>query len=176
MKEATHVWQPLRDNFKKLAPDIHLQRIENSVGNGVPDTNGCWRGREFWIELKVARGLKVELTPLQAAWLRTRALAGGNSWVLARKGDVFRLWSGDLAYAVMVHGWNFGDHALELTRPWDWRRLLWMVTRGDSDAQRKVLKAMTSRDRARRAKASPDAPLPGQQSFPGEGFPPDVAA
>lgn len=176
MKEATHVWAPLRDNFKKLAPSIHLVRLENSVGNGTPDTNGCIYEREFWIELKVARGNKVELTSLQASWLEKRASVGGSAWVLARKGDVFRLWDGAVASIVRDQGWNYeAGIELELRKPWDWRALLQMVTAGRKDSSRNIVRNI-AQHRARRAKADhPSAPLPGQTSFPGEGFPPDVA-
>ena len=128
MLESRNLWEPLRDNFKKLEPGIHLQRIENSVGNGVPDTNGCLAGRDFWIELKVAKGNKVALTPLQAAWLRTRWNVGGRSFVLARKGDVLRLWAGGDAPTVREVGWAC-EPLLELRKPWDWRELLSMVAR-----------------------------------------------
>ena len=34
-------------------PQIHLQRIETGMtGAGVPDVNGCAKGKEFWVELK----------------------------------------------------------------------------------------------------------------------------
>lgn len=126
MLESRNLWEPLRDNFKKIAPEIHLQRIENSVGNGVPDTNGCLEGRDFWLELKIAKGNRVELTPLQAAWLQTRAKAQGRAFVVARKGDTIRLWEGQVAPLVREHGWNY-EPMVELTKPWDWGRLLMAV-------------------------------------------------
>lgn len=148
MKEATHVWTPLRDNFKKLEPRIHLQRLESSVGNGVPDVNGCLAGRDFWLELKLVTGNQVKLTPLQAAWLKTRAEAGGRSFVLARKGDTFRLWHGEDAPAVRETGWSYPP-LWELAKPWDWRSLLAMVTGRWREVYRKP-------------KYDPNAPLPGQ--------------
>jgi len=37
---------------RALGSEGDLQRIENIARNGMPDVNGCIRGREFWVELK----------------------------------------------------------------------------------------------------------------------------
>ena len=49
MSKEKNLWALLRDNIK----EVHWQRIETGMtGSGVPDVNGCAKGKEFWIELK----------------------------------------------------------------------------------------------------------------------------
>lgn len=99
------LWKQLKDNTKHLNP--HLQRIESgSTGQGIPDVNGCWNGQEAWIELKVVRGRKVLIEPMQVNWHRQRAKAGGNVWILAEH-DIeatYYLWHGKHAAEVQEHG------------------------------------------------------------------------
>ena len=52
-------WQQI----KRALPYVHWQRIETGTGQGVPDVNGCIGGDEFWLELKIAQGNKVKITP-----------------------------------------------------------------------------------------------------------------
>jgi hypothetical protein len=72
-----------------------LERLENAVGVGHPDVEGCVNGTQIWIELKtVARPAKVEtvvrpkLRPSQEIWHRERSAAGfRHNWVLMQVGD-----------------------------------------------------------------------------------------
>lgn len=68
----------MRDKFPG-----HVQRIENTVGVGMPDLNLCHNGREVWIELKVFVDDKVLLRKEQHAWMSTRAKNGGDCYVFA---------------------------------------------------------------------------------------------
>lgn len=62
----------------------HWQRVETGgTGQGIPDTNACWQGREFWLELKIVKGRRILLEPEQVGWHVRRALAGGQTWILA---------------------------------------------------------------------------------------------
>lgn len=54
----------------------HVQRVENTVGNGVPDINVCYKEKEYWIETKVAAGAPL-LRKEQYAWGTRRAKEGG---------------------------------------------------------------------------------------------------
>ena len=47
-KRESLLWQKI----KKALPKAHLSRIESSTLQGIPDVNGVWFGKEFWIELK----------------------------------------------------------------------------------------------------------------------------
>lgn len=70
----------------------HLIRVENSVLPGTPDVNGCYKGFEFWIELKtISRWptragsiLIPHFTPQQRIWLKKRCAARGSAWLLLR--------------------------------------------------------------------------------------------
>jgi hypothetical protein len=43
--------------LKRRLPQAYLVRIENSVGVGLPDVYGAYRGTSFWVELKMKNGL-----------------------------------------------------------------------------------------------------------------------
>jgi hypothetical protein len=92
-----------KDAFKylsRMAPShCLLQRVENSVGTGLPDVFFRTRGAEGWIENKVgvlSRGSrrnmdpsnsfkvrvpKSKLRPEQAAWLTSYTGLGGNGYI-----------------------------------------------------------------------------------------------
>lgn len=59
----------------------HVIRIENSVGQGMPDANVCDGGREFWLELKYGHS-EVLLRPHQYAWGMRRAAHGGHVFII----------------------------------------------------------------------------------------------
>lgn len=74
---------------------LHIARIDNSAGAGQPDVEGCFDGRQFWIELKSVMRPAREQTNLhprsresQDVWHKDRTLAGGRShWVLIQVGE-----------------------------------------------------------------------------------------
>lgn len=85
----------LHAEFRKHLPRVHWQRVENSVGNGVPDVNYCVDGKEGWIEYKVSRGWRIRLRPGQVGWLEQRTRYGGRVCLAVRrkaKGGVDQLW------------------------------------------------------------------------------------
>jgi hypothetical protein len=56
MPKESLLWKQLRVN----STGIHWQRIESgATASGIPDVNGCFEGREIWVELKVVRGNKI---------------------------------------------------------------------------------------------------------------------
>ena len=73
-----NVRQMLRE---KLGKDCHFCPIENSAGTGIPDVNICYRGCDFWIEIKYREeapkrkdtvALKGYLRPQQKVWMTLR--------------------------------------------------------------------------------------------------------
>jgi hypothetical protein len=62
-------------------PQVHAVRIENAATFGTPDVNCCYRGNEFWLELKVEQGGKVIIRPTQLAWLAKRVTVGGAVFI-----------------------------------------------------------------------------------------------
>lgn len=90
MTEKTGVWEPLRDH----SPQVHWMRVENLVGTGMSDVNGCLNGVEAWIENKLVKGNQITFQPMQPAWIIQRIAHGGRVFVLARKGDALLVWAG----------------------------------------------------------------------------------
>jgi hypothetical protein len=95
-REAS-LWQWLKDHRKELRPLRHdIQRIENGVGKGTPDVEGCIDAKTFWCELKIALKMKgdnfrIHITGDQVRKALRRENAGGRSWVLIRIcGDTWR--------------------------------------------------------------------------------------
>ena len=76
----------LRKIFHSKLPDIHWQAIETgSTGKGIPDSNGCYQGVEFWCEFKKTSANVVNLSPEQVGWILRRKRAGGNVYIAVRK-------------------------------------------------------------------------------------------
>jgi hypothetical protein len=92
----------LRNIFRQRLPKVHWQSIEvPAIAKGVPDMNGCYKGKEFWVENKVTKGWTIGLRPHQAAWLMRRSRAGGRTRIAVRRRNttVDELWILDGKYA-----------------------------------------------------------------------------
>ena len=119
------LWLLLKNNLT----DIHFQRIETGLtGSGVPDVNGCAKGKEFWIELKeIHRGKSLTLRPMQVAWMAKRSAVGGQVFVLARKQNVIKLYHVDGlsgAKELQENPKGFYQKSLvTLIKPYEWSNL-----------------------------------------------------
>tara|TARA_R110000824_G_scaffold92279_1_gene224047 strand:+ start:252 stop:722 length:471 start_codon:yes stop_codon:yes gene_type:complete len=123
--EATF-WKLLK---KHLPITCHTQRIETgSTGLGIPDVNLCWEGTELWIELKIVKGKRVELSPEQCAWHFRRNRAGGKSLIIARdkfdgvrkgKSDVIYIWNSSDVLKVQEQGIDC-PVAFKFETPFNW--------------------------------------------------------
>tara|TARA_R110000765_G_scaffold100525_1_gene188359 strand:+ start:83 stop:472 length:390 start_codon:yes stop_codon:yes gene_type:complete len=118
-----NLWLLMRKNL----PNIHLQRIETGMtGAGVPDVNGCAKGKEFWVELKeIHSGNALTLRPMQISWLAKRASHGGQVFVMARKNDEIKLYHVDSLTGIqeLVETGYKSNALLTLTIPYDWDAL-----------------------------------------------------
>jgi len=94
----TDLWNWLAKAKDELDRDLHIRRIENLVGVGDPDVQGCYLGGYFDIELKTAARPARPSTqilnpndeyirPEQKVWHRLRWLAGGNNFFLLQVGS-----------------------------------------------------------------------------------------
>jgi hypothetical protein len=76
----------LRSIFRSSLPDIDWFSIETGgTGRGIPDSNGCVGGVEFWIEYKQTDGWAVTLRPEQVGCISRRVRHGGRVWVAVRQ-------------------------------------------------------------------------------------------
>lgn len=99
-------------------------RVENLVGTGQPDVNGCLNGVEVWVELKYVRsGWAIKFQPTQPAWILKRTAYGGRVFILARKDDTFYLYRGAQVRELLDRGLRV-DPLLRLEKPFNWPRLL----------------------------------------------------
>jgi len=80
----SNFWKTLKSNIEKLDSDVVLTRIENSQTPGIPDLLLMDREKRLhMIELKVAKGNQVNLSPFQVSFaVRHR---GSNCWVLVQR-------------------------------------------------------------------------------------------
>ena len=108
MSRETSLWNWLKKSRIELRDELHINRIENSLGKGTPDVEGyLYYGGQFWIELKSSERPKYTSTPIrfkvkdreaQVEWMRRRTLVGGNTWLLLQVG------SGHVAKRYLVLG------------------------------------------------------------------------
>jgi len=137
----------LRKLFREHLPMVHWQSIETGgTGRGVPDTNGCFRGCEFWVEFKQTSGWVVSLRPEQIAWMSRRERSGGRTFIAVRRKctpgprrqatDEIHLirgsWAAEIASLGLksapdgsVCGWWHGGVAA-----WPWMKILGHLTGG----------------------------------------------
>lgn len=123
--------------FRKHLPDVHWTSIESPVtGAGIPDSNGCADGVEFWVEHKRATALAVGLSKFQVAWHLRRRRAGGRTFIAVRllasagprKGgprDELFLYSGSDCKLVFDQGLRVHPllHCTGGPGRWDWVRI-----------------------------------------------------
>lgn len=93
--EAT-LWQWASQARRVFGEHLHVERLENMVGAGHPDVEGCLDGIQFWLELKVAKRPARAATKLrfgsplrdsQVEWGKKRIAAGGRVWYLIQVGS-----------------------------------------------------------------------------------------
>lgn len=77
--------------------DFDGTRVENSIDEGTPDVELCFRGVQAWVELKSCRRPKRPTTPVrpkvrdaQVDWLMRRWEAGGLAWILVQVGERYK--------------------------------------------------------------------------------------
>ena len=121
------LWQ----DVKKALKDAHLVRIENKSGPGVPDVNGCYKGIEFWIELKVIKGNSLRLSKFQKAFIDERSKHGGKVFVLARPltGSVIKVFDS----ATLDLDPKSRNPVMEIDQPYDFTKLLELAASAGSE-------------------------------------------
>lgn len=89
-----NLWKWLKRARAHYREDLHMKRVENSVGNGMPDVEGCLCGEQFFLELKcsarparITTNIKVRFEPEQIPWMIRRSNAGGRAFVFLQIGS-----------------------------------------------------------------------------------------
>ena len=109
------LWQSFRKGMLGLERDgnaILLDRIESGMtGRGIPDVHMTDRHLgDCWVELKVAKGNKVNITALQVDWLTRRAALGCRTRIMAltyapsTARECLKIWNGADAQRVAIDG------------------------------------------------------------------------
>ena len=121
MSRESGIWRLIKANIDT----VHFARIEAWNAQGIADLNGCEKstGIEFWVELKMAKGNKVEFRQYQIPWILNRAKARGRVFIFVRKGDIFYLYKGEHAREVQTHGILYEPLAM-WPKPWPWSEIL----------------------------------------------------
>ena len=105
------MWNNLR---AKMPKNWNTTRIENRFGGGIPDVHVCAEGLPFWIELKVTKTNRVNVSAHQVAWNFAYSQSGGVSFFL-----VAALASSNLYLFDGVHGRGLAEHGLKSGRVGD---------------------------------------------------------
>lgn len=94
MRPEARFYQTLKSRF--LLPMDRMDRIENSFGEGLPDTNMCLSGEDIWCELKAPTEPKRATTRLMSSngnhplldsqinWFIRQRQSGGIGFILLR--------------------------------------------------------------------------------------------
>lgn len=100
------VWGSFK-NALSQREGCHYTRIETGgTGLGIPDVNVCDNGAEYWVELKVVKGRRVQLSPPQVGWITKRCVSGGRVYIVAWYGRLQQIymWMGHNASQVFHQG------------------------------------------------------------------------
>ena len=114
--------------YKQLrvnTPEVLWTRIENRHGGGIPDLNGLYDGRDFWVELKITTTNKVRLSPTQISWHYNRGLYGGKSFILVKntKTKEIKLFNNTDVRKLALEGFQ-SNSLIILRAPYDWKLLV----------------------------------------------------
>ena len=114
--------------YKQLrvnTPEVLWTRIENRHGGGIPDLNGLYDGRDFWVELKITTTNKVRLSPTQISWHYNRGLYGGRSFILVKntKTKEIKLFNNTDVRKLALEGFQ-SNSLIILREPYDWKLLV----------------------------------------------------
>jgi len=114
--------------YKQLrvnTPEVLWTRIENRHGGGIPDLNGLYDGRDFWVELKITTTNKVRLSPTQISWHYNRGLYGGRSFILIKntKTKEIKLFNNTDVRKLALEGFQ-SNSLIILRAPYDWKLLV----------------------------------------------------
>jgi len=121
MKPESRLWHTMKENM----PDIFWTRFENWASPGVPDVHGIKDGISFWVELKVIRSNKINLSPHQIMWNYKYSLRGGRSFIMAKalSQSLLYIFSGSVVHSIAAQGalavpkWTLPAH------PWQGEQL-----------------------------------------------------
>ena len=121
-KPETKFWHEL----KRTTPQIKWTRIENTSSAGCPDLLGYNANRFFFtVELKVANGNKVRLSPHQISF-HTRHPE--NTFILVKTKDDCRLYVGEQVKELLACGCSLEPVAC------GWKEVrLWLEDLGSDD-------------------------------------------
>ena len=99
------MWNRLQ---QKIPKSWNTTRIENRFGGGIPDVHVCVEGLPFWIELKVTKTNRVNVSAHQVAWNFSYSQSGGVSFFLVEASSTKNLYLFD-----GVHGRGLAEHGLK---------------------------------------------------------------
>lgn len=83
-------WKSIKSGLDRFGSTMHATRIENAAGSGQPDVHVCYRGKRFWLELKVKRGRTIAFRAAQHGWLAKADAAGDKAFIVVRDGNSVR--------------------------------------------------------------------------------------
>ena len=91
---------------EKIPLHWQVQRIENRYGGGIPDVYICAEGCSFWIELKVTKTNRINISSHQVAWNYSHYRSGGVSFFLVHplSSPNLYLFGGDHGRGLVTHG------------------------------------------------------------------------
>lgn len=98
-------WSTLKRNLPK---HWFVNRIENRMGGGVPDLYICIDGKSLWLELKVTKSHRVNVSPNQIAWHYSFNRSQGASFFLVKT-----LPSSTLFLFEGIHGRGLAEHGVK---------------------------------------------------------------
>jgi len=144
MSEVT-AYQAFRKGVRR--PGDRIDRIENLVGTGFPDTNCCFNGVEFWMEIKAPTEPKRPGTPLfgsnhklsqdQKNWFLSQRNAAGLGFIYIETDKRRMLINGvhadrineSTVYGLLgIASWEASRRATKE----DWERLRSLIIHGDA--------------------------------------------
>ena len=119
-------YRQLRAAAKKERPDLTFDRIENWIGQGIPDLLICDRkGLYHFVELKFCRANAVNLRPHQISWLTRHRHS--SAWILIKqKRDKIHLYHACQAIHLKANGLKLCPQ-YKCSFPFDWDKIFRLI-------------------------------------------------
>ena len=114
------------NELKRITPQIRWTRIENTSAAGTPDLLGYNANRHFFtVELKVANGNKVRLSPHQISFHVRHPV---NTFILVKTKTTCHLYPGEQVKELLARGCSLEPIA------YGWKDVrLWLEDLGNDD-------------------------------------------
>lgn len=121
------MWQILKSGLRSTKRRIEHTRLETWATPGVPDVVLCGEEGAFcFLELKIVKHKKIDLSPHQCAWLSRHAHA--NCWIITRDSSLaINVYHGSAVVDLRMDGVAAVTPVAIFSEDYDWEKFYTLI-------------------------------------------------